>query len=114
MAFGISRALPSIGNKWLRILAWELISNTTPVFFFSSTIMSTPAFANPGIAFVAFKAISLISSVKSDVTSIGSPPDETRSEDHTSELQSRGHIVCRLLLEKNNIRVNHHKSDKMY
>src|SRR5207253_8169431 len=24
-----------------------------------------------------------------------------RSEEHTSELQSRGHIVCRLLLEKN-------------
>src|SRR5690625_7125115 len=27
----------------------------------------------------------------------GSP---TRSEEHTSELQSRGHLVCRLLLEK--------------
>src|SRR5437660_2653645 len=26
------------------------------------------------------------------------PPD--RSEEHTSELQSRGHLVCRLLLEK--------------
>src|SRR5690625_4578709 len=24
---------------------------------------------------------------------------ETRSEEHTSELQSRGHLVCRLLLE---------------
>src|SRR5207253_5236912 len=30
-------------------------------------------------------------------TSSGPPP---RSEDHTSELQSRGHLVCRLLLEK--------------
>src|SRR5207253_6804912 len=29
-------------------------------------------------------------------------PDSTstRSEEHTSELQSRGHLVCRLLLEK--------------
>src|SRR5207253_4827241 len=26
--------------------------------------------------------------------------DEIRSEEHTSELQSRGHLVCRLLLEK--------------
>src|SRR5690625_6677060 len=26
----------------------------------------------------------------------------SRSEEHTSELQSRGHIVCRLLLEKKN------------
>ena len=30
-----------------------------------------------------------------------------RSEEHTSELQSRGHLVCRLLLEKKNkIRIN--------
>src|SRR5439155_25961246 len=27
----------------------------------------------------------------------------TRSEEHTSELQSRGQLVCRLLLEKKNI-----------
>src|SRR5690625_6684250 len=26
--------------------------------------------------------------------------ESTRSEEHTSELQSRGHLVCRLLLEK--------------
>src|SRR5690625_6266176 len=27
---------------------------------------------------------------------------DDRSEEHTSELQSRGHLVCRLLLEKKN------------
>src|SRR5439155_24897803 len=27
-----------------------------------------------------------------------------RSEEHTSELQSRGHLVCRLLLEKKKVR----------
>src|SRR5690625_6564056 len=27
-------------------------------------------------------------------------PVKVRSEEHTSELQSRGHLVCRLLLEK--------------
>src|SRR5690625_4125496 len=27
-------------------------------------------------------------------------PGQRRSEEHTSELQSRGHLVCRLLLEK--------------
>src|SRR5690625_6241075 len=27
-------------------------------------------------------------------------PQALRSEEHTSELQSRGHLVCRLLLEK--------------
>src|SRR5690625_4963798 len=30
-------------------------------------------------------------------------PNLLRSEEHTSELQSRGHLVCRLLLEKKNI-----------
>src|SRR6266508_3028087 len=29
-------------------------------------------------------------------------PRRRRSEEHTSELQSRGHLVCRLLLEKKN------------
>src|SRR5690625_6334634 len=28
-----------------------------------------------------------------------------RSEEHTSELQSRGHLVCRLLLEKKKYRI---------
>src|SRR5207253_9586955 len=32
------------------------------------------------------------------------PEDDVRSEEHTSELQSRGQLVCRLLLEKKNVR----------
>src|SRR5439155_5883611 len=35
----------------------------------------------------------------------------TRSEEHTSELQSRGHIVCRLLLEKKKRVVNRRSGD---
>src|SRR3989442_10507792 len=37
-----------------------------------------------------------------DVSSVGGQMEETsaRSEEHTSELQSRPHLVCRLLLEK--------------
>src|SRR5437870_6865187 len=31
------------------------------------------------------------------------PVNPGRSEEHTSELQSRGHLVCRLLLEKKNL-----------
>src|SRR5207253_11058053 len=39
--------------------------------------------------------------IEENVTVTGqSPVIETRSEEHTSELQSRGHLVCRLLLEK--------------
>src|SRR5687768_17810303 len=33
--------------------------------------------------------------------------DETRSEEHTSELQSRLHLVCRLLLEKKKTKSSH-------
>src|SRR5437870_13279573 len=29
-----------------------------------------------------------------------------RSEEHTSELQSRGHLVCRLLLEKKKVKTS--------
>src|SRR3989442_9735441 len=33
--------------------------------------------------------------------------DELRSEEHTSELQSRPHLVCRLLLEKKKKKSTH-------
>src|SRR2546429_842565 len=33
--------------------------------------------------------------------------DDYRSEEHTSELQSRLHLVCRLLLEKKKKKTNH-------
>src|SRR2546422_5163633 len=35
-----------------------------------------------------------------DAHTTRSDPDQLRSEEHTSELQSRLHLVCRLLLEK--------------
>src|SRR6266702_7493468 len=35
-----------------------------------------------------------------------------RSEEHTSELQSRGHLVCRLLLEKKKKNINYTVRDK--
>src|SRR5437773_9177224 len=34
---------------------------------------------------------------------VSAQPDQSRSEEHTSELQSHHDLVCRLLLEKNNI-----------
>src|SRR5437660_6726184 len=38
--------------------------------------------------------------------------DGARSEEHTSELQSRGHLVCRLLLEKKNTRARRAPPDE--
>src|SRR5690606_39958145 len=40
---------------------------------------------------------------RDDVTGVG----ENRSEEHTSELQSRENLVCRLLLEKKNKKNTH-------
>src|SRR5690625_6887363 len=44
----------------------------------------------------------LIDEMKHEKYKIGTIEDllSTRSEEQTSELQSRGHIVCRILLEK--------------
>src|SRR5690606_41464467 len=38
-------------------------------------------------------------------TASTAPPSSSRSEEHTSELQSRENLVCRLLLEKKNYMV---------
>src|SRR2546422_6884531 len=39
--------------------------------------------------------------------------DRLRSEEHTSELQSRLHLVCRLLLEKKKDRLNNDRRRKV-
>src|SRR3989442_13871746 len=43
---------------------------------------------------------SVISPVMATSARTGIPVSAERSEEHTSELQSRPHLVCRLLLEK--------------
>src|SRR5437870_10974319 len=49
-----------------------------------------------------------------DIGSLESMPGVVeRSEEHTSELQSRGHLVCRLLLEKKKYN-NRRTSFKIY
>src|SRR2546429_6011316 len=40
------------------------------------------------------------------------PAERRRSEEHTSELQSRLHLVCRLLLEKKSYHANHHAAQQ--
>src|SRR5690554_7013820 len=41
-----------------------------------------------------------VGNLKPSKASAFTAPARTRSEEHTSELQSRPHLVCRLLLEK--------------
>src|SRR2546422_7508400 len=40
-------------------------------------------------------------------------PAASRSEEHTSELQSRLHLVCRLLLEKKKIKIPWNQPDTL-
>src|SRR5690625_6237811 len=49
------------------------------------------------ILFIHFKCYNICKSTKKHTS------ESERSEEHTSELQSRGHLVCRLLLEKKKI-----------
>src|SRR6266498_4116535 len=74
----------------------------------SSDRYSPPAFAstmaNRRLRFVGATAIPIrpTPSVGKPLVSCCQfdPPSVDRSEEHTSELQSRPHLVCRLLLEK--------------
>src|SRR5439155_16208802 len=51
--------------------------------------------------------------VNHDVPEIRALSGEPRSEEHTSELQSRGHLVCRLLLEKKKMTRSSRAFDKL-
>src|SRR3712207_7910806 len=69
-------------------------------------VEAMPAASNPFMAALPILETSL-GSVPKDLSPIAAPkPVSTtgarRSEEHTSELQSRQYLVCRLLLEKKN------------
>src|SRR3712207_7490343 len=61
-----------------------------------------PRIASPGTARAAGSA-----SGERPGPTAGKPP---RSEEHTSELQSRQYLVCRLLLEKKNFKITSYTS----
>src|SRR5690625_5955373 len=72
------------------LLALQFGNNISPVI--------QQRFMNPQTGSIDFQQLN---EIRQQIES-GMMPEETRSEEHTSELQSRGHLVCRLLLEKKN------------
>src|SRR2546429_7246091 len=54
--------------------------------------------------------ISIVRDLNQEVAYVGDEASLHRSEEHTSELQSRLHLVCRLLLEKKKLRHYHRSS----
>src|SRR5690606_39460122 len=78
---------------------------------------STPCFSPPGYARLAplspprgvlFRGLPLSDFSQQDVQILRREPG-FRSEEHTSELQSRENLVCRLLLAKKNIHTIFHR-----
>src|SRR5438876_3567653 len=63
-----------------------------------------------------FRSGSACSRFSSRSTCCSGPATATRSEEHTSELQSPVHLVCRLLLEKKNVTLldDQHASKDVY
>src|SRR5690554_6574831 len=114
----------SLGNPKLDVLDLEAISkvaNQTRIPFIVDNTVATSALLKP-IEYGADLVIhSLTKYVNGNGTALGgavvdagkfdwssgkfpefTEPSPGRSEEHTSELQSRPHLVCRLLLEKKN------------
>src|SRR5207249_11638076 len=64
--------------------------------FSSATLATTPSWAGPTLTASTAGSATTVSTAAARTT----PCSATRSEEHTSELQSRFDLVCRLLLEK--------------
>src|SRR2546427_4996576 len=86
------------------------LHDALPIFSFMRN-----AFKALAVCAVLLASASTASAQVSIGISIGPPPppradgDLSRSEEHTSELQSQSNLVCRLLLEK---KKNHEQSDR--
>src|SRR5437660_7430070 len=79
--------------------------SSLPIFFF--LMLRTPPRSTLFPYTTLFRSLTYSENAATDdLTQVGSPDApgrlRLRSEEHTSELQSRGHLVCRLLLEKKN------------
>src|SRR5207253_10338977 len=72
----------------------------TPFLFGTAEGTTAPHCRMPGRDFV-FARINHVA-ICSDDYALNGRFYEARSEEHTSELQSRGNLVCRLLLDKKN------------
>src|SRR5258707_11360808 len=67
----------------------------------------------PGTARVtASRALRMRCSRSARLTRTFAPFNAVRSEEHTSELQSRQYLVCRLLLEKKKKKTRKHKTEQ--
>src|SRR5207253_6270830 len=78
------------------------LHDALPIYFPSSLQLPPPAIPQRVAGALQNLPIagSLLNFIFKLFVDTGPPQLGCRSEEHTSELQSRGHLVCRLLLEK--------------
>src|SRR3712207_6987437 len=70
------------------------------LFPYTTLFRSSPCGANAAIRYSARASPDRVSKVMCHITAYCTTMEPNRSEEHTSELQSRQYLVCRLLLEK--------------
>src|SRR3712207_8129279 len=76
---------------------YDMIDNTGPTIYkFSNNLLTKNAIKNPNSNPTDPRIISTCEYTDNSLSNF------LRSEEHTSELQSRQYLVCRLLLEKKN------------
>src|SRR5436305_10161784 len=68
----------------------------------ASTVTASPRLITGSTFTGAAGRTTTLAGIGASTAALGLGTAATRSEEHTSELQSRPHLVCRLLLEKKN------------
>src|SRR2546429_5892255 len=87
-------------TQFLHFFFFLMIRRPPRSTLFPSTPLSRSPFDSGNRRHTSFASVFVSPEVDDDIEIEVNPADLKRSEEHTSELQSRLHLVCRLLLEK--------------
>src|SRR5690625_2793064 len=106
--FKNNRRYDHMGAKWIKISVLYLILGISFGLFMHATVELQWAATHGHINVVGWLTTGLMGVIYAVYPNAGNSglgklhfwSYNIRSEEHTSELQSRGHLVCRLLLEK--------------
>src|SRR5438876_6993282 len=103
--FSVSASLGAPPGPFLILFSWALAGRQSATAAANTAISAGSAFITAASMSCALATLMILTPGGSGTwtgpeTSVTSAP--ARSEEHTSELQSPVHLVCRLLLEKKN------------
>src|SRR5690625_6328240 len=89
-------------TRGMRTVIWDLGGTLVDTYPDVDRTLATAVHASPDAEDIAEVAQLTRRSSSLAISTLAERHGVPRSEEHTSELQSRGHLVCRLLLEKKN------------